>query len=56
MNKLPCEVIKDLLPSYIDKLTSGTTSELIKEHLKSCESCRAAYNSMCPSPITFTIG
>ncbi|MBO4289364.1 MAG: DUF4825 domain-containing protein [Lachnospiraceae bacterium] len=47
MNKLPCEVIKDLLPSYIDKLTSGTTSELIKEHLKNCESCRAAYNSMC---------
>lgn len=47
MNKLPCEVVKDLLPSYIDELTSGTTNELIEAHLKTCNDCRAAYTAMC---------
>ena len=46
MNKLPCEVVKDLLPSYVDELTSGTTNELVKEHLKDCEDCRNAYAAM----------
>ena len=46
MNKLPCEVVKDLLPSYIDELTSGTTNELIEAHLKTCQDCRAVCASM----------
>ena len=46
MNKIPCEVIRDLLPSYIDELTSEKTNQVIREHLQDCESCRAAYTSM----------
>lgn len=46
MNKIPCEVIQDLLPSYIDELTSETTNRLIQEHLESCGNCRAVYASM----------
>ena len=46
MNKIPCEVIRDLLPSYIDELTSETTNRVIREHLESCEDCRAVYASM----------
>lgn len=39
-NKIPCEVIKDLLPSYIDELTSEVTDKEVKEHISECESCR----------------
>ena len=33
-NKIPCEIIKDLLPSYIDKLTSEESNTVIKVILK----------------------
>ena len=46
MNKVPCEVIRDLFPSYIDGLTSEVTNQLIEEHLKECEDCRAVLASM----------
>ena len=46
MTYIPCEVIRDLLPSYVDGLTSPETNELIAEHLKTCETCRAMYQSM----------
>ena len=46
MNKIPCEVIRDLLPSYIDELTSEVTNQVIRDHLEDCEDCRARYDSM----------
>lgn len=48
-NKLSCEIVKDLLPSYIDQLTSKETSEAVAAHLSDCESCRAAYREMANS-------
>lgn len=39
MSKIPCEMIRDLFPSYIDKLTSDTTNQLIEEHVADCEDC-----------------
>ncbi len=46
MSKLPCEVVKDLFPSYIDELTSEVTNNLVKEHTAECEECRQALESM----------
>lgn len=46
MDKLPCEVVNDLLPSYADGLTNGRTNELIEEHAAGCEACRRAIASM----------
>ena len=43
---MKCEIIKDLLPSYIDELTSEVSNEAVKEHLSECESCRAYYEEM----------
>lgn len=43
---LPCDVIRDLLPSYVDKLTSNESNEIIKEHLNNCESCNATHFAM----------
>ena len=46
MNKTPCAVIKDLLPSYIDGLTSAETNTLVEEHLAECDGCRLTYQVM----------
>jgi len=45
-NNLDCEIVKDLLPSYIDHLTSEKTTGEITEHLSECEACRAIYRDM----------
>ena len=39
MNKLPCEVIQDLIPLYVDGVCSAKSKLYIEEHLKSCETC-----------------
>ena len=46
MNELPCEVVRDLLPSYVDGLTSETTGQLVGGHLEDCAPCRAALEAM----------
>lgn len=47
MNKqYTCDVIFDLLPLYIDGMTSGETAKVVEEHLKECEVCRQMYEEM----------
>ena len=41
-----CEVCKDLLPSYIDGLTSEKTNGEIKIHLAGCEKCKKDYREL----------
>lgn len=43
---LTCEVVRDLLPLYIDHLTSEQTAQEVKAHLETCEACRAQYRDM----------
>lgn len=45
-NDLTCEVVQDLLPSYLDGLTSEITKEAIEEHMKTCEMCRNMLDGM----------
>ena len=35
-----CDVIRDLLPLYMDELTSPNTNQQIEAHLQSCPACR----------------
>ncbi len=44
--KLNCEIVKDLLPSYIDRLTSDVTGDAVKSHLAECADCRGVYLEM----------
>jgi len=37
--KLSCEVIKDLLPLYYDKVCSKESCSLVEEHLTQCPQC-----------------
>ena len=43
---LPCDTVRDLFPSYIDKLTSDATNQLIEEHISDCAECAGILNSM----------
>lgn len=45
-NKLPCELIRDLFPLYVEQLTSDVTNSLIEEHLEDCESCQRILRTM----------
>lgn len=41
-----CEIIQDLLPSYIDGLTSEVSNQEIEVHLKECTECRKYLEEM----------
>ncbi len=47
MNKnMDCRIIQDLLPSYVDGLTSDYTNQVIEEHMKQCEPCKEMLERM----------
>lgn len=51
MNKnYPCDIIKDLLPGYIDGLLSETGTRAVKEHLEGCAACRKIFEEMAEGP------
>lgn len=43
---MKCEIIRDLLPNYLDGLTSQASNEAIEEHLETCAECRRCLDSM----------
>lgn len=45
-NKVSCDVIKDLLPLYVDDVCSEASRQLLEEHLAGCEACQAYYESL----------
>lgn len=40
-NRVPCILVQDLLPLYIEELTSAESDQLLQDHLASCADCRA---------------
>ncbi len=40
MKKISCNIVRDVLPLYLDNVVSDDTKEMVEEHLKICESCR----------------
>ena len=45
-NKLPCHIVRDLLPLYTDGLLSPETEAEVKAHLDECGECSAVYRQM----------
>jgi|GEM_PF-5047241 len=41
-----CSVVRDLLPGYVENLTSEATNAFVAEHLAECAECRAAHRAM----------
>ena len=40
---LPCEVVRDILPLYHDRLVSEATAKAVDAHLEGCGDCRKEY-------------
>lgn len=41
-----CNIIRDILPLYIDEIVSEDTISFVEEHLEKCAACRAELESM----------
>lgn len=40
MKGINCNIIKDILPLYVDDVVSDDTKKMIEEHLEHCEECK----------------
>lgn len=40
MEKINCDIIQDLIPSYLDGICSEATRRCVEEHTRTCEKCR----------------
>ena len=41
-----CDVIKDLIPLYIDGCCSDESEKIVKEHIENCASCKQLFDEM----------
>lgn len=41
-----CKLVQDLLPNYIEKITTNETNEFVENHLKICGTCKEIYLNM----------
>lgn len=44
--ELACEIVKDLLPLYVDGMVSDVSKESIENHLEHCTGCNEMYHNM----------
>ena len=44
--KLPCGIIRDLLPLYAEQMTGEETDAAVREHLESCPACTDALQAL----------
>ena len=40
MKSRDCDIVKDLMPSYVDGICSDATREYVEEHVQECDGCR----------------
>ena len=45
-DNLPCAVVRDLLPIYVEGLTEPETNAAMEAHLKTCPACTARLAAM----------
>lgn len=44
--KYECDVVKDLMPLYIDDVLSDNSKIFVKDHIDSCEACKKYYEKL----------
>ena len=44
---MTCDVIRDLMPLCADGVASEESRAAVEAHIRTCEACRALYESMC---------
>ena len=48
--KLPCALVRDLLPLYHDQVCAPESCDAVEEHLKDCEACQGVYHALGDAP------
>lgn len=49
--KMECDIIRDLMPLYVEQLASIKSGEAVQEHVRECSECRRIYeNMLSPAP------
>ena len=51
---MDCNIVRDLIPLYIDGVCSDESADVIEEHLKECSSCREVYDEMNTSHLVYS--
>ena len=46
-----CNIINDLMPSYIDSICSKETGAAIEEHIEHCQECKKTMQLMAQPPV-----
>ncbi|MEI2665701.1 zf-HC2 domain-containing protein [Rossellomorea sp. LJF3] len=46
MREVPCEIIEDILPLYVDDVCSEESKNMVEEHLSHCEQCQMKWKRM----------
>lgn len=46
MNKLSCNIVRDLLPLYCDQVLEEASMVEVENHLKECQACRELFEKM----------
>ena len=41
-----CNIIRDILPLYVEDMVSADTADFVKEHLEKCDTCRTEVENM----------
>ena len=41
-----CDIIRDLIPGYVDGILSEAGTDLVKSHLECCQECRDFYEEL----------
>ncbi|MEN8905258.1 MAG: hypothetical protein ABF289_04800 [Clostridiales bacterium] len=55
MNKITCDVAKDIMPLCADNICSTNSKNLLEKHIEECLSCKKIWNSYNNSSITNTL-
>ena len=50
MNKITCDICKDLMPLVKDGIASEDSRMVVEEHIKECEECKKMYGSPVQEP------
>ena len=44
--KLECDIVKDLLPLYVEQIASEKSALAVEDYLKDCKDCKEIYEKM----------
>lgn len=46
MNKISCDIVKDLIPLYVDDVCSEDSKKMVETHLSECDPCQRELNNL----------